>query len=365
MPLGPAGALHGAARILETLEEKMTQPFMVADGLGVDSMAMLVGLQQRGIRPDVILFANTASERDETYAYLPVVQAWCDRVGFPRVTVVEYTVKDFKNWPQYRGLEENCLTNGTLPSEAFGMGSCSEKWKQQPQNNWTKTWAPAVDAWARGEKVRKAIGYDDSTADKKRSCSADRTFKVKPDDRYDYWYPLQEWHWDRVRCIREIVAAGLPVPVKSSCFFCPNMKQPEIDSLPLEKLARIVVMEARAKVRLEGHMTQEQLDAKYDLQLKAWIKKSREAREKGAELPRAPKKKVAGDKRLMRGLWRNKMMTDYIRERGLLAGDVIDRLIAQVPTQIVRRNEAFAKGERVETWSEFMTRVLVDLRRAA
>lgn len=337
------------------------QPLVVSDGLGVDSMAMLVGMKQRGIVPDAILFADTFSEKDETYAYLPIVNAWCRKVGFPEIQVLEYRVKDFKNWPEYRGLEENCLTNGTLPSEAFGMGSCSEKWKQQPQNNWAKSWTPATEVWAAGGKVRKAIGYDDSNADKKRSCSADRTFKVRPDEHYDYWYPLQEWHWDRVRCVQEIVSEGLPVPMKSSCTFCPNMKPHEIDALPKEKLARIVIMEARAKVRLEGHMTQEQLDAKYDLQLKAWIKKSREAREKGQELPRAPKKKTAGAKPLMRGLWRNKMMTDYIREKGLLSGATIDRLIALVPTEIIRRNDAHAQGLQVESWKEFMARILVDI----
>jgi hypothetical protein len=25
---------------------------------------------------------------------------------------------------------------------------------------------------------------------------------------YDYWYPLQDWGWDRERCELEIVAAG-------------------------------------------------------------------------------------------------------------------------------------------------------------
>lgn len=354
--------------------------FQVADGLGVDSMAMLIGLKRHGIRPDAIVFANTAAEKDETYAYLPVVQAWCKKVGFPEVTVVEYTVKNFKNWPPYRGLEENCLTNGTLPSEAFGMGSCSEKWKQQPQNNWTKTWEPAVKAWARGEKVLKAIGYDDSTADKKRSCSADRTFKAVPDERYDYWYPLQEWGWDRKKCIEAILEEDLPgfdpiylgggpvkwverggIPVKSSCFFCPNMKPFEVSALPKDKLGRIVIMEARAKVRLEGHMSQEQLDKKYDDKLKAWITKSREAREKGLPLPRAPKKKTAGDKSLMRGLWRNKMMTDFIRKEGLLSGETIDRLVAQVPTELVLRNEAHARGEKVESWDQFMDRVLVNV----
>lgn len=34
------------------------QPVTVAYGIGVDSTAMLVGLHQRGIRPDLILFAD-------------------------------------------------------------------------------------------------------------------------------------------------------------------------------------------------------------------------------------------------------------------------------------------------------------------
>ncbi len=359
---------------------KNKQVLQVADGLGVDSMAMLIGMRDRGIIPDAILFANTAAEKDETYRYLPVVQAWCRANGFPEVTVVEYVVKNFKNWPPYAGLEENCLTNGTLPSEAFGMGSCSEKWKQQPQNSWTKTWALAVEAWARGEKVKKAIGYDDSSADQKRSCKANRTFKAKPDSHYDYWYPLQEWRIDRKKCIEMIVGEQLPgydpvalamgklvwievggVPTKSSCFFCPNMKSHEVDMLPAEKLARIVVMEARAKVRLEGHMTQEQLDEKYEAQLAKWVEKSKEAREKGLELPRAPKRKVAGHKSLMRGLWRNKMMTSYIREKNLLSSGTIDRLVSQVPTELVRRNEMHAQGQKVESWDQFMTRVLVDV----
>lgn len=108
-------------------------------------------------------------------------------------------------------------------------------------------------------------------------------------------------------------------------------------------------------------MNQTQLDEKYELQLAAWKKKAAIAREKGLELPRAPKHKTAGGKQLMRGLWRNKMMTDFIRENRLLAGETIDRLVAQVPTELVRRNEAHARGEKVESWSEFMTRVLVNI----
>ena len=51
------------------------------------------------------------------------------------------------------------------------------------------------------------------------------------DRKYSKWYPLMEWGWTRDDCIRQIEAAGLPQPGKSSCFFCPSMKPDEITAL--------------------------------------------------------------------------------------------------------------------------------------
>jgi hypothetical protein len=84
------------------------------------------------------------------------------------VTVVRYEPKNFKNYPPYSTLEQNCLSNATLPSKAFGFGSCSQKWKASPQDAWTKKWRPALDAWAAGLKVQKLIGYDCSPQDSRR-----------------------------------------------------------------------------------------------------------------------------------------------------------------------------------------------------
>ena len=50
-------------------------PIVVAHGAGVDSTAMLMGLRDRRVRLDLILFADTGSEKPETTAYLPVIQA--------------------------------------------------------------------------------------------------------------------------------------------------------------------------------------------------------------------------------------------------------------------------------------------------
>jgi len=103
----------------------MKAPLVVAYGMGVDSTAMLIGMKHRGIRPDLILFADTGDEKKETYAYQKVIDRWLKRVGFPPVITVRYQVKNFKNWPPYYTLGQNCLTNGTLPSLAFGFKSCS------------------------------------------------------------------------------------------------------------------------------------------------------------------------------------------------------------------------------------------------
>ena len=91
-------------------------PLAVAYGLGVDSTAMLVEFAHRGIRPDLILFADTGGEKPETYAYLPVMQEYLAGVGFPAVVTVRYE----PTRSPYRTLEGQCLHTGTLPSLAYG-----------------------------------------------------------------------------------------------------------------------------------------------------------------------------------------------------------------------------------------------------
>lgn len=44
----------------------------------------------------------------------------------------------------------------------------------------------------------------------------------------NYEFPLIEWGWDRERCIERIREAGLRVPMKSACFYCPMSKKHEI-----------------------------------------------------------------------------------------------------------------------------------------
>jgi hypothetical protein len=222
----------------------MKSPLIVSYGMGVDSTAMLVGLHQRGERPDLVLFADTGSEKPETYAYLEIINAWLERVGFPTVTVV----KNARPKSGDKSLGEACMRLSVLPALAYGQHQCSLVWKRDPQMAYVKRWPLAQVAWAVGQTVTMCIGYDAGPRDSCRSYKAEG--KALPG--YTNRFPLIEWQWDRERCIAEIEAAGLPVPVKSACFFCPASKKTEIDWLAKfhpELAAQAIEMEDRARAR--------------------------------------------------------------------------------------------------------------------
>ena len=196
------------------------QPVVVAYGMGVDSTAMLIGLHQRGIRPDLILFADTGGEKPDTYLYAPIIRQWLRDVDFPQFEVVRYQPPI----APYDSLFGECWKNNTLPSLAFRMKSCSIKWKRVPQDRRVQKWKPAIECWEAGKRVRKLIGFD---ATENRRRYGDRG----NDPLYQHWYPLMDWQMDREACKRLIADAGLPVPVKSACFFCPASKRPELVEL--------------------------------------------------------------------------------------------------------------------------------------
>lgn len=221
----------------------MDNPLALSYGMGVDSTAVLVGWWRRGIRPHWIGHAQVGNEWPETYEYRPVIDKWLAEAGFPTITDVQYVVQRPKHG-HYATLEENCLVNQTLPSLAFGYKKCSLKWKGEPLD------AACADYFAAhikaGGKVQRAIGYDAGPCDSRRGG-------VETQGPWNWIYPLREWGWDRARCEKEIAAAGLPVPPKSACFYCPSTKPAELIQLAKKHpdlARRAVAMEDRARPRL-------------------------------------------------------------------------------------------------------------------
>jgi hypothetical protein len=247
-------------------------PLVVSYGRGVDSTAMLVEMQRRGIRPDLIIFSDTGAEKPETMAPAAGFDRWLESVGFPAVTVVAYHVHEAR----YHTLEGNCLQNDVLPSLSYGGHSCSKKWKIDSIDDavWGVCgWAPAIDALTAGIQTIRAIGYDASPADtkrfdkqQKREAANDAAGLWSP---WSNWYPLVGWKLERP-ALKAIIAsvpelatlfdatAGRSCPVKSACFFCPASKEAEVLELGRkhpELVLRAAVMEFRSATGKHGLRT--------------------------------------------------------------------------------------------------------------
>jgi hypothetical protein len=209
---------------------------IAAYGAGVNSTAMIIGLTLKGIRLDAILFSDTGAEKPGTYAFLFLFNRWLQEHGQVTVTIIRRTTRK----GDARTLEQHCLDYKQLPSIAYGYKQCSQKFKVSPQEKWMNNYLPARMLWKDGQKVTKYVGFD-----------AAEVRRIKPDDdKYMHCYPLIQWHWDRKDCKEAILAAGLCLPPKSSCFFCPNMKKGEILSLPKDLQQRAIAVEQNAQSTL-------------------------------------------------------------------------------------------------------------------
>jgi hypothetical protein len=243
----------------------------VCFGAGVDSSAMLIALKISGLRPDLITFADLAAEKPETIDHLDRIDDVLAQWGWPPVLRCrKRTLPD----TGYSDLYGNCIANETLPSLAFGMKSCSIKWKQKPQDQMIKGVASGpnastphpiwIEAGERGTRIVKLIGYDCGPADLRRSRKLPTA-----DVDFDYAYPLQILGWDRADCIRiitETLGAHM-VPIKSACFFCPASKVWELYWLAGHHpnlLERALILERNALTGRHSRFSEVEFGASWD-----------------------------------------------------------------------------------------------------
>lgn len=239
----------------------------VAFGGGTNSTAMLCGFLERGIKPDLILFADTGGELPETYEHVLEMDTQC-RIWWG--VGIETVRKNFQG--EFEGLEKNCIRKKMLPSLAYGRKACSMKYKIQPQTQFIKKWMDA-----RGEKeIIRCIGYDAGESHR----ALDKEYEDMAKGRIAYnTFPLVEWGWRRQECIEAIARHGLTQPGKSACWFCPAMKRGEILRLKRERpdlFARALKMESNAILKSPGRglggqsLRWENVDANDDAQGKLW-----------------------------------------------------------------------------------------------
>lgn len=241
----------------------------VAFGGGVDSSAMLVGLNQLWIDtrderwvPKVVVFADVGAEVPETYAWIKRMDKWLRDKAFKGasvrptgVTKVCYATEQLPpvgkregSWGSAYTLEQQMLNNHSMPPPSFTSHghTCAITWKVSPQKLWFEQAIgndPALPLPPGNKKVLKAVGFDCTEVSRKTKGSG---YAEKAGGIYKPWFPLIDWGWDRVRCLAEICLEMGAAPRKSSCFFCGSMKASELRMLAEDHpdlLERAIFME--------------------------------------------------------------------------------------------------------------------------
>lgn len=213
-------------------------PLVIAYGGGLNSDAVLCGLRERDIVPDLILFADTKGEHPHTYDHMRIIDAFTRLWwNLPIMTVR----KLYKG--EHEGLEGECIRKSLLPALAYGKKGCSVKHKIEPQTRYTKKWMDSGNI----KTIRRVIGYD---AGEGHRAVGKTEENLKRGRKVINWYPLIEWQWRREDCASVVKRHGIPLAMKSACFFCPSSKRSEVLRLRDEYpalLERALAMEDRAQ----------------------------------------------------------------------------------------------------------------------
>ncbi len=254
-------------------------PVIVSNGVGIDSVALLIELRRLNIRPSAIVTAlvgrdEYGNEHRRFYQYLPILEQWLAEAGFPSITYIWYEMKRTAKHFPYASLAGNCLANRTLPSISFRRHhSCSLKFKGEQIDQW-------VTQQYGDRPCYRLVGYDLDEERRAARFSA-QSPETGPRSQDVYVHPLQLLGHSRADCEQRIAAAGLPSPGLSSCVFCASMRPEEVDELSPEELWLIVILEAHAQINLHT----------------------------------------------IRGLWgHGERMTEYIVRRGLLPQPLVDEV---------------------------------------
>ena len=174
---------------------------MISFGGGVNTIAMTIILCEEGWRGPIV-FADTGGENPKTYCYMNYFEREFLRprgLEITRLSPISHPeLYDDKRIMGAKTLETFCLSRHIVPFLAVRW--CSVQFKRNPLENWRM--AHGID--------RTLMGI----------CSDEpgRAHYDNPIVRY----PLIEAGINRKECMRIAQRAGLEVPLKSGCFFCPG-----------------------------------------------------------------------------------------------------------------------------------------------
>ena len=162
-------------------------------GAGVNTVALMVMLIRDGSPLDEVVFADTGGETPATYESLEVARRYLTTHNVP-FTIV-------KARPRSTDLYGTALRRRVIPSVQWRW--CTRDFKVNPIHRY----------YSRiGGHINQYIGI-----------AFDEIHRIRDsrDDNITNLYPLIDNRLTREDCIALITEAGLPVPDKSGCYFCP------------------------------------------------------------------------------------------------------------------------------------------------
>ncbi|MCI4357957.1 MAG: phosphoadenosine phosphosulfate reductase family protein [Thermoplasmata archaeon] len=165
--------------------------YILSFGAGVNTAALMVLLIKKRMRFDEAVFADTGGEVPETYEFLEVARKYLAEHG-KNLTVV-------KN--KSGSLYDACTRRSVIPSKMWRWST--RDFKVYPIHAYYKT----ID-----DHIFEYLGIAYDEIHRMKRSQADFVTSI---------FPLVDMRITREGCIRIIKKAGLPVPVKSGCFFCP------------------------------------------------------------------------------------------------------------------------------------------------
>lgn len=168
--------------------------YVLSYGGGINTVALMLLITQEKMPLDEVVFADTGGEVPETYDYLSISREYFKQHGIPFKTV--QTLKHGKD-----DLYGNSWNRHVIPSALWRWST--RDFKVRPIHRYYRSLGTHINQYM-------GIAYDEVERMK--------------DSRVDYvtnLYPLIDRRITREDCVRIIKDSGLPVPVKSGCFFCP------------------------------------------------------------------------------------------------------------------------------------------------
>lgn len=188
---------------------------MLAFGCGVQTVAEMV---INHAAYDYIVMSDPGDEKKETYEYLKeIILPWLEKTGVDKKFFV---VKNNK----YSSLYEYCMINQQVPMRNFRW--CTDKFKRIPLNKFAKRMGAT-----RKNPCEKAIGI---SIDESHRVNEGKAQDEEP-QYIKVVYPLIDRKISRKDCYQIIKDAGLPVPVKSGCWYCPFAKKEEWRRLKIDQ----------------------------------------------------------------------------------------------------------------------------------